>query len=51
MYSKEQRAKALRIYHQIGYVTDTVSQLGYPSREHLYRWIRNEEKQKKNERS
>ena len=46
MYSKEQRAKALRIYHQIGSVTDTVRQLGYPSREHLYRWIRNEGKTK-----
>lgn len=46
MYSKEQRAKALRIYHQIGAVTDTVRQLGYPSREHLYRWIRNEGKTK-----
>lgn len=46
MYSKEQRAKALRIYHQIGSVTDTVRQLGYPSREHLYRWIRNDGKTK-----
>ena len=46
MYSKEQKAKALRIYHQIGSVTDTVRQLGYPSREHLYRWIRNEGKTK-----
>ena len=46
MYSKEQKAKALRIYHQIGSVTDTVRQLGYPSIEHLYRWIRNEGKTK-----
>ena len=46
MYSKEQRAKALRIYHQIGSVTDTVRQLGYPSRKHLYNWIRNEGKTK-----
>ena len=46
MYSKEQRAKALRIYRQIGSVTDTVRQLGYPSRKHLYNWIRNEGKTK-----
>ena len=46
MYSKEQKAKALRIYHQIGSVTDTVRQLGYPSRKHLYNWIRNEGKTK-----
>ena len=49
MYSKEQRSKALYIYHRIGSVTDTVCQLDYPSREHLYAWIRNEGKT--NERS
>lgn len=38
--------KVLRIYHQIGSVTDTVHQLGYHSREHLYAWIRNEGKTK-----
>lgn len=42
MYSEEQKAKALCIYHRIGSVTDTVRRLGYPSREHLYTWIRNE---------
>ena len=51
MYSEEQRRKALRTYHRIKSVTDTVRQLGYPSREHLYTWIRNEgtpkEKRKK----
>ena len=39
-------AKVLRTYHQIGSVTDTVRQLGYQSREHLYAWIRNEGKTK-----
>ncbi|MDD5927657.1 MAG: IS256 family transposase [Firmicutes bacterium] len=42
MYSEEQKAKVLCIYHRIGSVTDTVRRLGYPSREHLYTWIRNE---------
>lgn len=46
MYSEEQRRKALRTYHRIRSVTDTVRQLGYPSREHLYTWIRNEGKPK-----
>ncbi len=46
MYSEEQRTKALHVFHQIGSVTDTVRRLGYPSREHLYTWIRNEEKTK-----
>lgn len=46
MYSEEQRRKALRTYHRIKSVTDTVRQLGYPSREHLYTWIRNEGKPK-----
>lgn len=47
MYSKEQRAKMLCIYHNIGFVTDTVHKLGYPSREHLYTWIRNDGKKEK----
>ena len=44
MYSEEQRVKALRMYHRIGSVTDTVRRLGYPSREQLHNWIRNEGK-------
>ena len=50
MYSEEQKAKALCIYHRIGSVTDTVRRLGYPSREHLYTWIRNEGTTKEYER-
>lgn len=34
------------MYHQIGSATDTVRRLGYPSRKHLYNWIRNEGKTK-----
>lgn len=47
MYSEEQRVKALRTYHRIGSVTETVRILGYPSRECLYQWILNEGKPKK----
>ena len=46
MYSEEQRTKALHVFHEIESVTDTVRRLGYPSRKHLYTWIRNEEKTK-----
>ncbi len=46
MYSEEQRIKALRMYHRIGSVTDTVRRLGYPSREQLHAWIRNDGKPK-----
>ena len=46
MYSEEQRTKALHVFHEIESVTDTVHRLGYPSRKHLYTWIRNEEKTK-----
>ena len=46
MYSEEQRTKALHVFHQTGSVTDVVRRLGYPSRKHLYTWIRNEEKTK-----
>ena len=42
MYSEEQKDRALRTYHHLGSVTATVRRLGYPSREHLYTWIRNE---------
>lgn len=31
MYSKEQQTKALRMYHRIRSVTETVHRLGYPS--------------------
>lgn len=47
MYSEEQRTKALHVFHEIGSVTDTVRRFGYPSRKHLYTWIRNEGKTKK----
>ena len=46
MYSEEQRTKALHVFHEIESVTDTVRRLGYPSRKHLYTWIRNEGKTK-----
>lgn len=46
MSSEEQRTKALHVFHEIESVTDTVRRLGYPSRKHLYTWIRNEEKTK-----
>ena len=46
MYSEEQRTKALHVFHEIGSVTDTVRRFGYPSRKHLYTWIRNEGKTK-----
>lgn len=46
MYSEEQRTKALHVFHQTGSVTDVVRRLGYPSREQLYTWIRNEGKTK-----
>ena len=46
MYSEEQRTKALHVFHEIGSVTDTVRRFVYPSRKHLYTWIRNEGKTK-----
>ena len=51
MYSDKQRAKALRLYHRIGSATQTVRQLGYPSREHLYSWILEEGKGKKHRKT
>ena len=42
MYSKEQKDIALRIYHQIESVTETIRILGYPTRRNLYTWIAEE---------
>ncbi|KDE63154.1 helix-turn-helix domain-containing protein [Fusobacterium necrophorum] len=41
-YSKEQIKKALELYQQCKSVSETVRILGYPSREYLYKWIKNE---------
>lgn len=51
MYSDKQKAKALRLYHRIGSATQTVRQLGYPSREHLYSWIHEEGKGEKHRKT
>ena len=48
---KSTEAKALRIYHQIGSVTDTVRQLGTPAENTYIDGFVTREKQKKNERS
>lgn len=42
MYSKEEKAIALQLYHQTESVTETVRILGYPTREYLYKWIKSE---------
>lgn len=41
-YSKEQQTKALELYYQCKSVFKTVCILGYPTREWLYAWIKNE---------
>ncbi|WP_294379373.1 IS3 family transposase [uncultured Clostridium sp.] len=42
MYSDEKREAALKYYHQCGSVTETVIQLGYPSKCLLYKWLKKE---------
>ena len=49
MYSKQEKEKALEIYHQCESVSKTVRILGYPTRKQLYNWIY-EEKQPKRSR-
>lgn len=46
-YSKEQQTKALELYYQCKSVFKTVCILGYPTREWLYAWIKNENIPKK----
>lgn len=43
-YSKQQKDRALQLYHQSGSVTEVIRILGYPTRRQLYNWIY-EEKQ------
>ncbi|MFQ9704244.1 MAG: hypothetical protein ACLR0U_23350 [Enterocloster clostridioformis] len=46
MYSQDKIDIALQVYHQCGYVTNTICMLGYPTRRALYTWIENEGVQK-----
>lgn len=43
-YSKQQKDRALQLYHQLGSITEVIRILGYPTRRQLYNWIY-EEKQ------
>lgn len=42
MYSQDKINIALKLYHQCGSVSETIRVLGYPTRQALYTWIRNE---------
>jgi hypothetical protein len=39
MYSKQQKEAALKLYKQSKSVSETVRNLGYPTRKQLYNWI------------
>ena len=40
MYSEEQYNKVLALYDECGFITKTITQLGYPARRQtLYNWI------------
>ena len=47
MYSRQEKEKALEIYKQTESVSATVRILGYPTREHLYHWIYESKRPKK----
>lgn len=51
MYSNKQKEAALLLYQQIRSVTKTVRILGYPTREYLHKWIRDENKQPQTQKS
>ena len=38
-YSKQQKNRALQLYHQLGSITEVIRILGYPTRRQLYNWI------------
>lgn len=43
MYSQEKIDTALKVYHQCKSVCETIRVLGYPTRQALYTWIKNED--------
>ena len=47
MYSRQEKEKALEIYKQTESVSAMVRILGYPTREHLYHWIYESKRPKK----
>ena len=42
LYTDEQKTKALELFHDLKSYTKTVRILGYPTREHLARWVKKE---------
>ena len=38
-YSKQQKDRALQLYHQSESITEVIRILGYPTRRQLYNWI------------
>ncbi len=43
MYTQEEISKAIKTYKQLGLITATMIQLGYPSKQTLYNWLKNDE--------
>jgi len=41
-YSEDEKTKALELFHELKSFTKTVRKLGYPTREHLARWVKKE---------
>ena len=41
-YTEEQKAKALEVFHDLKSYTKAARKLGYPTREHLARWVKKE---------
>ena len=40
MYKKEEKEKALKLYEEVKSVKKIIQKLGYPTREGLYKWLR-----------
>ena len=51
MYSKEQRESALQLYDECRSVTKVIQKLGYPSRQGMYKWIKERTKSPKEKAS
>ena len=40
-FSEEEKKKALQLYDETGSISKVIQNLGYPSRQNMYTWIKN----------
>lgn len=46
-YTEQEKQQALALYDETGSIAKVIHQLGYPSRQNMYTWIKNRNIEKK----